>query len=94
SGHQFVTALPYLYLFDQDLAVSLLDQRATRLRARSREFMAAAVDHERKLTEVAKDDYLESRTQFEIEWIEHYRDQVAAMAWPPSEVVAPAGLGS
>ncbi|WP_432559631.1 PadR family transcriptional regulator [Granulicoccus sp. GXG6511] len=90
SGHQFVTALPYLHLFERDVAVALLDQRATSLRARSLEFMAAATSKQRSLPEVAKDDYLDSRTQFEITWIEDYRDQVAAMPWPPVESVAPA----
>ncbi len=83
SGHQFVTALPYLDLFDRDEAVALLDQRATRLRARSREFVMAADAKERSVTEVAKDDYLETRTQFEITWIESYRDRVAVSKWPP-----------
>lgn len=85
SGHQFVTALPYLHLFDRDDAASLLDQRATRLRARSREFLATSDDKECTFTEAAKDDYLETRTQFEIHWIESYRDRVLAMVWPPTE---------
>lgn len=89
SGHQFVTAMPYLHLFARDEAVALLDQRATRLRLRSREFMAMADGEERTLPEVAKDDYLQSRTQFEIGWIEEYRDRIAAMQWPPDETVAP-----
>ncbi|WP_425310421.1 PadR family transcriptional regulator [Ammonicoccus fulvus] len=87
SGHQFVTALPYLDLFDRDEAVALLDQRATRLRARSREFVMAAEAKDRSVTEVAKDDYLDTRTQFEISWIETYRDRVAASQWPPVDRV-------
>lgn len=89
SGHMFVTALPYLHLFERDEAVALLDQRATSLRARSREFMTAATLKPRTLTEVAKDDYLDSRTHFEIAWIEGYRDRVATAPWPPVDVVAP-----
>lgn len=86
SGHQFVTALPYLNLFDRDEAVALLDQRATRLRQRSRDFVSAAKTKPRTATEVAKDDYLDTRTQFEIRWIESYRDQIAATPWPPVDL--------
>lgn len=89
SGHQFVTAMPYLNLFDRDEAVAVLDQRATRLRTRSRDFLAAANAKERTLTESAKDDYLETRTQFEISWIEAYRDRVATMPWPPADSIQP-----
>lgn len=89
SGHQFVTALPYLHLFDRDEAVALLDQRATRLRQRSREFLTTAGTQRRTVTEAAKDDYLENRTQVEISWIESYRDRVARMPWPPVESLAP-----
>lgn len=87
SGHQFVTALPYLDLFDRDEAVALLDQRATRLRARSREFMMAADAKQRSVTEEAKDDYLDTRTQFEVSWIESYRDRIASTPWPPVDAV-------
>lgn len=94
SGHQFVTALPYLHLFEREVAVALLDQRATRLRARAGEFLAAANAKERTLPEVAKDDYLDTRTQFEISWIEDYRDRIARMPWPPVELVSPSGDGA
>lgn len=87
SGHQFVTALPYLHLFEREDAVALLDQRATSLRNRSRDFVETADDKPRSLTEAAKDDYLETRTQFEIQWIEAYRDRVRTMPWPPLEMV-------
>lgn len=83
SGHQFVTALPYLQLFDRETAVALLNERAASLRARSEEVTVAATSKPRTLTEAAKDDYLESRTQFEIQWIESYRDRIAEISWPP-----------
>lgn len=89
SEHMFVAALPYVHLFERDVAVALLDQRATRLRTRSREFMGAASGRPRTFAEQAKDDYLESRTRSEIGWIEDYRDRIAAMPWPPVPMAEP-----
>lgn len=94
SGHQFVTALPYLHLFDRDVAVALLDQRATSLRTRSREFLASAHAKQRTQCEAAKDDYLSSRTEFEVRWVEAYRDSVTAGEWPPAQMLAPTQASS
>jgi DNA-binding PadR family transcriptional regulator len=89
AGHQFVAALPHLHLFDRDEAVALLDQRATGLRRRSREFQALANARQRTFTETAKDDYLLARTQTEIGWIESYRDRLTSTPWPPVDILEP-----
>lgn len=84
SGSGFVTALPFLPVFDAEEAAELLAERIRGLHARQEEFLQSADHGARDAATRAKDDYLHRRSIWEISWLEDYRHRILGGDWGPS----------